>query len=147
MIKLIIFKEEKKKKPPNFFEKMKNKHGFSGTIRELFEFAGDCLKKVKKLLSHLKLRKLFLDISVGAKDAATVAVEYGAVCSAVYPVLSFLNAKADVKLKKVNIRSDFNSIKPEFKISFSAKLRVVYILIAAIGLFSEYKKFKDRNDL
>ena len=36
-------------------------------------------------------------------DAAQTAVEYGAVCGSVYPVLAFLESTAVISLKKINI--------------------------------------------
>lgn len=131
----------------NFFQKIKKKRGFAGAVKELFNFADICMKKIKKLLKHLKIRRLFIDITVASSDAATTALEYGAVCSCVYPVLSFFISAADVKLKQVNIKSDFNASNPDLSFSLSAQLRIIYLLIAAAGLFSEYKNFKARNDL
>lgn len=146
-------KEEIKKEPKpdteksNFFQKIKEKRGFAGAVKELFYFADTCFKKIRKLLKHIKIKKLFLDIIVASSDAATTALEYGAVCSCVYPVLSFLTSAADVKLKQVNIKSDFNAFNPDLSFSLSARLRIVYLLIAAAGLLSEYNNFKARNDL
>ena len=146
-------KEEIKQKPKpdteksNFFQKIKKKRGFAGSVKELFNFADTCFKKIKKLLKHIKIRRLFLDIIVASSDAATTALEYGAVCSCVYPVLSFLTSAADVKLKQVNIKSDFNASNPDLSFSLSARLRMVYLLIAAAGLLSEFNNFKARNDL
>lgn len=136
-----------KKKEPNFFEKIKEKRGFTGAVKELFSFAGDCLKKIKKLLKHVKVRKLFLNITVAGSDAAATAIEYGAVCAAVYPVLSLVTSVADVKLKQIDIKSDFDVHNPDMEFSFSISVRVIHLLVTALKLFSEYKKFKLRNDL
>ena len=105
------------------------------------------LERLKRQFKHIAVRRLCLDIKVASEDAATTAIEYGAVCSAVYPALSFIDSIANVKMKSINVAADFNSDKPDFGFSVIIRARILFLIIMAFGVFSEYNKFKTRNEL
>ena len=136
--------EEKKE---NTFLKLKNRYGFSGAVKEILGFVKAVLRKIKKQLKKILIRRLKIDIRVASPDAAQTAVEYGVVCAAVYPLLSFLESTADIGIKQINVSSDFNSQKPHFSFSAVVRLRIIYLIIAAFAPFCEYNKFKTRNEL
>lgn len=129
------------------FEKLKQKHGFSGSIIEIFEFLKAALLKIEKYLKHVLIRKLCLDIKIASSDVATTAIEYGAVCSAVYPVLSFIQSIANAKYKSINVSADFDSSEPQASFEFIIKVKIIFLILMAFGIFSEYNNFKTRNEL
>lgn len=131
----------------NMLKTLYKKLGFSGTVKELTDFLKALLKRFKKLLKHMTFKKIKLNIKVATDDAAQTAVEYGKVCTFVYPVLTMFSAVANVKYKKIEIASDFNSEKPEIVFSGEISCKVIFLIIAAFGFFSEYNKFKVRNEL
>ncbi len=61
------------------------------------------------LLRHVYVRKLYVGITVGTKDAARTAILYGAVCSVIYRALGKLQCHISVKSEAIRIRSDFFS--------------------------------------
>lgn len=136
-----------KKQTQKSFDKLKEKHGFAGAVKEIFEFVKAVISRLKGELKHIAIRKLCLDIKVASGDAATTATSYGAVCAAVYPVLTFIYGIANVKMKSINILSDFNSDNSDFGFSVIVKARILFLIIMAFGVFSEYNKFKTRNEL
>lgn len=136
-----------KKQTQKSFDKLKEKHGFAGAVKEIFEFVKAVISRLKGELKHIAIRKLCLDIKVASGDAATTATSYGAVCAAVYPVLTFIYGIANVKMKSINILSDFNSDNSDFGFSVIIKARILFLIIMAFGVFSEYNKFKTRNEL
>lgn len=136
-----------KKQTQKSFDKLKEKHGFAGAVKEIFEFVKAVISRLKGELKHIAIRKLCLDIKVASGDAATTATSYGAVCAAVYPVLTFIDGIANVKMKSINILSDFNSDNSDFGFSVIIKARILFLIIMAFGVFSEYNKFKTRNEL
>ncbi len=138
--------EKPEEKKEGFFEKLKAKYGFMGAVKELFAFAEDLLTHIKRLLRHIKIKKIVINLTVATEDAATTAIEYGAVCSAVYPVLALLSSVGDVKYKSVNINSDFTSAKPYFDFSLSITTKIFFLLLAAFGAYKEYKKFIERQE-
>ncbi len=129
------------------FGKLEDRLGFSGAVKEIFSFVKSLLKRLKKQLGHIAVRRLCLNIRVASSDAAQTAVEYGAVCSAVYPALSFLDSVTDIKMKRINILSDFNSEKSDFSFSVIIRIKIIFLIILAFQAFSEYNKFITRNEL
>ena len=136
-----------KKQTEKAFDKLKKKHGFAGAVKEIFSFIEAVLKGLKKQLSHIAIRKLCLEVKVATGDAATTAIEYGAVCAAIYPILTFIDSTLNVKMKSINVSSDFNSDKSEFGFSVIVRVKIIYLIVVAFGVFSEYNKFKTRNEL
>ncbi len=135
---------EKKEKKPSIFEKFKKKYGFSGAVKEFFEFFKAVLSHTKKFLRHIKFDKVKIFVKVATDDAAKTAIEYGAVCSVVYPVLAELSTLAKIKYKKIDISSDFESKTSKFNFSLKIRLYIFYCLITAYKLYKEYKKFTAR---
>ena len=136
-----------KKQTEKAFDKLKKKHGFAGAVREIFILIKAVLQRLKGSLKHIAVRKLCLDIRVASGDAATTAIEYGAVCAAVYPVLTLIDGIANVKMKNINVFSDFNSGGSHFGCSVVVRVRIIYLIVIAFGVFSEYNIFKTRNEL
>ena len=50
-------------------------------------------------------------------------------------------------MKSINVTADFNSDNSDFGFSLVVRIRVVYLIVMAFGVFSEYNKFKTRNEL
>ena len=136
-----------KKQTEKAFDKLKKKHGFAGAVREIFILIKAVLQRLKGSLKHIAVRRLCLDIRVASGDAATTAIEYGAVCAAVYPVLTLIDGIANVKMKNINVFSDFNSGGSHFGCSVVVRVRIIYLIVIAFGVFSEYNIFKTRNEL
>ena len=136
-----------KKQTEKAFDKLKKKHGFAGAVKEIFTLIKSVLYRLKGSFKHIAIRRLCLDIKVASGDAATAAIEYGAVCAAVYPVLTFIDGIANVKMKSINVFSDFNSVDSYFGFSVVVRVRIIYLIVMAFGVFSEYNKFKTRNEL
>ncbi len=136
-----------KKQTEKAFDKLKKKHGFAGAVKEIFVFLKAVLERLKGSFKHIAVRRLCLDIKVASGEAAATAIEYGAVCSAVYPVLAFIDSIASVKMKSINVTADFNSDKSDFRFSVIIRARILFLIIMAFGVFSEYNKFKTRNEL
>lgn len=129
------------------FAKLKKKYGLLGAIKKLLGFCGAVIAHIKKLLRHIKINKVRLNLTVATDNAAITAIEYGAVCSVVYPLLSFLDSCADVAFKQINVSSDFDSKESQLEFSLNVRLRVFYLLLAALGAFTEYKKFVEEENL
>lgn len=129
------------------FSKLKAKHGFKGAIKEVFRFGTKVLKSIKPELLKIKIRKFKLDLIVVGSDAAMTAIEYGAVCSVVYPLLSFIDQNLDIKLKQINVDAGFKHEESVFSTSFEVKANLVLLLKIAYKAFNEYKIFSERNKL
>lgn len=136
-----------KKQTESLFNKLKGKYGFSGAVKEIFGLVKAVLDRAEKQLNRIAVRRLCLDIKVASDNAAKTALEYGAVCAAVYPVLSLADSVLNLKMKSVNVTADFNSDKSALAFSVIIRARIVFLIMLAFGVFAEYNKFKTRNEL
>lgn len=156
-IKLLCFtvydinkpKKEKKSKKPSrigaYFKKLfgigkketdtadgeKTKEAISDKVTKfitLFMLLADSLIW---LVKKIKLKRFGLDVICGGGDAADAAIEYGVVCSAVYPFIGYLetNFKGAERALDVNIGCDFEN-EAYFGIDIKAKIRIIHILRA-----------------
>ena len=139
--------EKPQKKEQGIFAKLKAKHGFKGAIKELFDFVGKVINKIKPQLLKIKFRKFKLDLIIVGEDAAMTAIEYGAVCGIVYPVLSFIDQNLNIKLKQINVQAGFKHNESEFSTSFDIKANALLLSIIAFKALKEYKNFSVRNEL
>ena len=113
----------------------------------MIAFVKTLLLRLKNQLRHIAVRRLCIDVKIASPDAAQTAIEYGAVCGAVYPVLSLINSTANVKFKQINVSADFNSDKPDFSFSVIIRVKIIFLIAMAFTALSEYNKFKTRNEL
>ena len=139
--------QKPKEKEQGIFSKLKAKHGFKGAIKELFDFASAVIREIKPQLLKIKFRKFKLDLIIVGEDAAMTAIEYGAVCGIVYPVLSFIDQNLNIKLKQINVEAGFKHKESEFSTSFDVKANALLLLIIAFKALKEYKNFSVRNEL
>lgn len=142
-----ISDKKAEKETKTVFEKIKDKNGFFGAIKEIFAFLSDCIGHLQWLFKFVRFRKICFNLTVASKNAAQTALEYGALCSVVYPVLSFFDSIANVKYKQINVESDFDNNQSNFDFSLIIKLQIIFLLVAVLKIFKEYKKFSLRNDL
>ncbi len=136
-----------KPKDKNLFEKLLEKRGFKGSIAELFALFKAVILPLKKFLKALKFRKIKVSLVVAGSDACDTAINYGAVCSIAYPVLSLFQNIANAKYKNIDIRSDFEGGKSGFEFSLDIKIALWLLALFGFKIFKEYKNFCVRNDL
>ena len=120
---------------------LKETYGFSTAVKKVLKLFYDMLAHIKILLRHIKVKNIRLLIVVSGDDAASTAIEYGKVCSAAYPVIAFLDCFRGIDFKKIDIVSDFEENKKEFEFSLNVKIQVLYMLISAYKIYSDYKNF------
>lgn len=129
----------------NFLKKTYDQKGLLGTVKYLSDLLSMLFKKIGWLIKRIKFRKFKLNLAVATPDAASTAIQYGAICSALYPVLSILTANLNFKAKEINISADFNKTAPEFQIELIAKASIIVWIIAAIATFLQYSKLQDKE--
>ncbi|MDO4743396.1 MAG: DUF2953 domain-containing protein [bacterium] len=142
-----VGKQKPKKK--NFVSKLLKDKGPAGAVSDIIFIIKNIFKRVFCLISKFTVTKFNLEICVANKDAATAAIQYGGVCSVVYPVLGFLYSNLNFKNgTKVNIFCDYEA--SDSKLDFYSKfyiLPVNAIFAACSFIFSYFlyllKKTKD----
>ena len=137
--------EGKKSKKENFLKKTYTQKGLLGTITYFSKILMLLLKKLWWVVKKFKFRRFYLNLSVATNDAASTAINYGKICSAVYPIISFLETNADFKAKEINLSADFDKSGSEFKISTSVTTRLFFWLVAAISALFEFLKIQRKE--
>lgn len=135
----------KKKKPSRIME-IFQKEGLSGFLELVNEFSRVALGGARKLLARTLVYELSLDLTVGGKDAAQTALDYGRVCAVVYPALGTLLSAVRCKRRNVKVSPDFQNEESCVQFQAKAGIRPVFILFAVtssmIGFIKLYRKMK-----
>ena len=137
--------EDNTPKKESFFKKTYKQKGLLGTINYLSEILILLLKKLCWVIKRFKFRNFRLNLSVATSDAASTAINYGKICSAVYPVISFLETNADFKAKEINIKADFDETDSRFQISTLVTTRLFFWFVAAIAVLIEFLKLQRKE--
>lgn len=136
-------KEKKPEKKENNLKKLYKKRGLDG----LFEILSDAISIIKdtssKLIKHIVIKKLKIDLLIVGEDAGDTAMKYGYICSALYPAVSFIDSNMKLKKKLIDIEPGFTeketkifaetkvSIRPWFALGtiISAALRGIKLIL------------------
>lgn len=138
--------EAKKESPKeNFFKKTCEEKGLIGAFKYFASLCGIVIKKALWVVKRLKFRHFKLDLTVCSDNAAKTAIEYGGVCSAVYPVITFLVTNLNFKPEQVNISTDFDKTNPELQISFAVTARLWHFVVVLLTALSEYLKLQRKE--
>lgn len=134
---------ENEKNAKNIIKNIYHQKGLKYTVDLILELLKILAKKFMWLLKRLKIRDFRMSLSVVGSDAAQTAITYGAVCSAIYPAIAFLDTNLNFKAKKIDIYSDFDKKDANFSIGTDIKAEIIVILILAVGsLWEFYKVYK-----
>ena len=138
--------EKRKEKEQKKREKAAKKKKLEETIdlvKLLLKSAG---KPVKRLISHIRITDVFIDITASGDDAAKAALNYGKINIAVNNLLTFLDQFVRLKVKEVNIDCDFESGKTDFMLYCKVKMRISTALGCGIWfLFRMLKLSLEKN--
>ena len=120
--------KEEQKKGGSSFKNIKS------TVNKLSVICRAVLNTLKKS----RLESLKSDIIISSSNAAQAAIEYGACCAVVYPLVNFI--ESSVKSKRnasdINIKCDFDSIICSFDFELIISLKLFYAVTALLKLLS-----------
>lgn len=134
-------KTKTKEKNSNKKEKEKSSNPFSGFLEEngvggLIEVLCEVLRIVKDFSSSIRrnliVKKLSIAVVVGGDDAYQTAMNFGYMCSGVYPVVGGLSALLEFKkLPEIDIKADFDSKQNKANLFFQLSIKPLNILTSA----------------
>jgi len=130
-------------KKDNFFKKLYKEKGIADTVKIFSYVIKIIAEKLLWLIKKLKIRKFNLVLFVVGDDAADTAIKYGSICSAIYPLIAFLDANLNFKAEKIDVFSDFEGEKSNISFSVDIKAEIIVLLAVAISALIEYKKIRD----
>ena len=122
------------------------KKGAFASASEIVQLGRVLLGKVKWIIKRLRIKKMDCTIVVATEDAATTGIEYGAVCSLVYPVLGFIGSQTDISCANVNVVSDFDSKEFDITANIEISLALFYALWAAVSALVQFVKIKIKTN-
>ena len=129
----------------NFFKKLYDEKGLIGAFKYCASLCGIIIKRALWVVKRLKFRHFRLDLTVCSDNAAKTAIEYGGVCSAIYPIITFLQTNLNFKPEQVNISTDFDKTNPELQISFAVTSRLWHFVVVLVTALSEYLKLQRKE--
>ncbi|MBQ2799626.1 MAG: hypothetical protein IJF09_09595 [Ruminiclostridium sp.] len=116
--------EKRREKEQKKREKLAKKKKLEETIDLVKLLVKSAGKPVKRLISHIRINDLYIDITASGDDAAKAALNYGKINIAVHNLLAFLYQFVRLKVKEINIDCDFESGKTDFMLYCKVKMRI-----------------------
>ncbi|MCD7888968.1 MAG: DUF2953 domain-containing protein [Oscillospiraceae bacterium] len=101
---------------------------------------------LKKLLKLIKINDLELHLTVGGEDAATAGTNFGKINAVFYNALALICCLFSVKIKKTEIKCDYENKTFDAEGSLLVKARVLSILALAVYILINYLKVKSALD-
>ena len=125
--------EDTPEKKDNFVvAKIKSK-GLGGLIELLKELVRILGYLLNKITSHLVISRMDLSVAIATEDAAQTALKCGYACTAIFPLLSFI----EQHVKKCRHREQIYPVftQTETKVDFVLKARIMpfFLLSGALG--------------
>ena len=145
-------KEEKEEELFQSLQKLVQEHGLFGLLSLLTEAAKIVVSGSKKLLSHLVIYDLWLDVQIAGQDAAETALTYGKACSVIYPSVGVLIGNIKSRRYGVSVRPDFQGTQNKIDCSWKIGIKVCFLisfaistLIKAIPVLKKFQKGKSET--
>ena len=133
--------EKKVKEKQEAEEKQKYKLG------EIIIFAKDIgLIIFEKLKKYLKIKIYKANINIGADDAYKTAQLYANITQAAYYLHEIAQNNFNIKIKNININSDFLSEKINFDIDIKISMKLGAGLNTAVSAAMAFLKFRAKNN-
>lgn len=155
--------QKPKKKPNRFIQKLKNKlgldfldnedikqnveeKGVSSLVNKIATVITLLLGQIKWLLSKFRLDKLRIFAICSGDDAADAAMDYGLVCSTVYPLVGYIMANVNAKenAEEIQIGCDFDG-NTDFEFELYVSVRTIYIVKALMRSMSNMASAAEKN--
>lgn len=111
--------------------------GFLDLLRETCKIAGGT---VKRLLPHLTVGQFSVSVRVGGEDAGWAALNYGGVCAAVYPAVSFLVGAVRCRKVEVEVVPDLNGGESSAECHLRARIKLFFAIL--LLFYAGYRTFK-----
>ena len=152
-----------KKKPNKFIQKLKKRFGLDfldnedikqnvedkgvySLVNKIVTIITLLLGQIKWLLSKFRLDKFRVFALCSGDDAADAAMDYGLVCSTVYPLVGYIMANVNAKenAEEILIGCDFDG-NNDFEFELFVSVRTIYIVRALLRSMSNMAAVAEQN--
>ena len=121
-------KNETPKPKNNLLKTLYDAHGIDGLIlivQRVFSYIGSF---IGDLMQSLVIDQLYLDVRCTKGDAASTAIYYGEVCSALFPMMGALVSKYKVRKYDINVYPDYLAKHSSASFAISLHLYPIYLI-------------------
>ena len=121
------------KQKNNLLKTLYEAHGIDGLLLLLnrtFSYIGTFLGDLAK---SLVIDELYIDVQCTRKDAASTAIYYGEVCSALFPLLGALISKYKVRKYDINVYPDYLAKQSSASFAVSMHLYPIYFIAITVA--------------
>lgn len=112
----------------NLLRTLYDAHGIDGLlliVKRTFSYIGSFFGDLAKALV---IDELYLDVRCTKKDAASTAIYYGEVCSALFPMLGAMVSKYKVRKYDINVYPDYLARQSSASFAVSMHLYPIYLI-------------------
>lgn len=112
----------------NLLKTLYEAHGIDGLlliVKRAFSYIGTFFGDLAK---SLVIDELYLDVRCTKKDAASTAIYYGEVCSALFPMLGAMVSKYKVRKYDINVYPDYLARQSSASFAVSMHLYPIYLI-------------------
>lgn len=108
--------------------------GVSATAGQIVHILMLLLGRVVWLLQYCTVKRLRVDAVCAGADAAEAAMEYGATCAVIYPLLGYLEGNMKVRQKglDINVNCDFSRVLGAFDLEAVISVRIWHVARALV---------------
>lgn len=110
------------------------------SLRKIFGFFQISKEMLKKILAHIKIKKLYFHLNIGAPDASEVAIKYGKTCSVVYPLFEYVLVCNRPKDVSILVSPNFGKEKDELYFELELYSQLIHLLF---NMMLYAKKFRN----
>ncbi len=116
-----------------------NDIGVSATVGQIVDIIAMLLGRVVWILKYCVIEKLNVNIACVGSDAADAAMEYGAVCAVIYPLIGYLYTVTTVREsgESINVTCDFDGGDGSVSLDTVIRVRIVHIVRALFYIIKE----------
>lgn len=116
--------------------------GVSATAAQIADILKQLLGRIVWILPRCRLNRLRLTAVCTGEDAAEVAMEYGAVCAVVYPLVGYLETLIPTRPRGEDIRvlCDLSQEESGFHADVKLSVRIFHVVRALLHIIRENVK-------
>lgn len=120
-------KKKSETKQKNSFALLREQRGFGGMLALLWRVLTLATGAFRGILRMIVVEKFDFHAEIGGKDAADAAVNYGEMCSVLFPALAFILGSTRKYKKDIVINPNFES--DETTVEIDAVIRIVPLFV------------------
>lgn len=130
-------------------KKKSDTHAKDGVLTKLADSAGTLkllLERIFWLLPRARVKKLHIVSISAGDDAADTALQYGAICAVLYPLISYIRSRMRVSKKAVDtkIACDFDATESTFELDIKITF-TVWLMLRALWQIAKEQILNNRR--